>query len=132
MYRMWDHEKEHWIKDFYIMPSGEAFTFKKKLFGSKLVPMPEDKYTLHRNIGACDRNGKPIYEGDIIVNTEDSDIRGVVAYSSDHAAYYIFDEKHGSYYGILNATRDEMEIIGNCFENPDVLVIEDKIEMKNR
>lgn len=131
MYRMWDHEKERWVKDFYIIPSGEAFVLKKKLFGSKLVPMTEDKYTLHKNIEVFDRNGKSIYEGDIVVNTDDCDIKGVVAYSSNHAAYYIFDEKRGLYYGITDAVRDKMEIVGNCFENPDMLMVECEIEVKD-
>lgn len=130
MYRCYDTDEQKWIKNFYITPDGAMFTFKKKLFGSSLEPMPTNRYILHRSIEETDRNGKKMYEGDIVVNTEDNDVKGVIAYSADHAAYYIFDKKHNSYYGIINASRDEMEVIGNVFDNPDILEDDEIIDVK--
>lgn len=129
-YRCYDTEEQKWVKNFYITPDGSMFTFKKKLFGSNLEPMPTNRYVLHRCIEETDRNGKKMYEGDIVVNTEDSDVKGVIAYSSDHAAYYIFDKKHNSYYGIINASRDEMEVIGNVFDNQKLLEDDEVIEVE--
>lgn len=76
--------------------------------------------------GLNDKNGKEIYEGDIIKTTG---YTGFVEYESQAAQYWIKWVKNGNRYMSFNATYgdetgmtcDYLEIIGNIYENPELL-----------
>jgi uncharacterized phage protein (TIGR01671 family) len=73
--------------------------------------------------GLHDKNGKEIYEGDVVEQTYWSNgakERGVISYSPD--ARFVWDQ-HGdqSGYGLSGQDADRREIIGNIYENPELL-----------
>lgn len=85
-----------------------------------------DKETLGQYTGLKDKNGKEIYEGDIIFikgETKLLDIKGKVEYSNTFAQFIITNT--GS---IVNETEplgdyeeEDIEKIGNVYDNPELL-----------
>ena len=92
---------------------------------------PIDFETVGQYTGLTDKNGKKIFEGDIIKykNTDGIKFNGValtvigkVVYNEKNASFAISgkDEigaKHYDYFPIKN-----IEVIGNIFDNPELLV----------
>ncbi len=79
-----------------------------------LFLIPQDKfYKLMQYTGLKDKNGKEIYEGDIIVYL-------VIKYKS------VVEWEHGGF-GFIGAdgepmyTEEDFEVIGNIYENPELL-----------
>jgi len=87
-----------------------------------------DDYVIQQYTGLTDSNDDPIYEGDILKNHYDvgNNIIGQVLYESDHGGY-IFQWKRirkgrGQDYKNLNCdVAFESVIVGNIFENPELL-----------
>lgn len=98
-----------------------------------------DDFPIMQYTGLYDKNGTPIYEEDIVhfVNFDttgghlgDIEHTGVVKYQS--GIYEIWKNNDSEYYGsdgafILNHAwlqDDEFEVIGNIYENPELLEVE--------
>lgn len=78
-----------------------------------------DASTVGQYIGLKDKNGRRIFEGDIVTGYfADEKINGVIQYGSD-AQFYI---DRSDLYGIfLNNAEDWVEIIGNIHDDPEFL-----------
>ena len=82
-----------------------------------------DPRTITQSIGKKDRNGKDIFEGDIVKvhpNYEGLDEKvGLIEYNKDCALYRIGTE----YWAYLAASFSpfQLEVIGNIFENPELV-----------
>ena len=82
-------------------------------------PVEIDDETLGQYTGLRDKNGKEIYEGDIVTGWFDHEkITGYIFYGSD-AKFYI--ERNGLFGIGLNNAQDWTEVIGNIYENPEFL-----------
>ena len=105
-----------------------AFNQKTKSF------IPYDHEGLHGStflefIGIKDRNNKEIFEGDICnlhsfiqINGDETDSihKGVVRYDEKYCGF-ILDIKNGDFIEFWQASDDGIEIIGNIYENPNLL-----------
>ncbi len=86
--------------------------------------------TLGEYTGLTDRNGKRIFEGDILIyecdGEYDPDERYLVAWDNDEAAFranYYNKGKYGHYECIT--PHQHFEVIGNIHDNPELLEGED-------
>ena len=85
-----------------------------------------DDYVIQQYTGLTDSNDDPIYEGDILKNHYDvgNNIIGQVLYESDHGGYIFQWKRKGRGQDYKNLNCDvafESVIVGNIFENPELL-----------
>lgn len=74
-----------------------------------------DPKTLGQFIGTNDKNGKKIFEGDIVL-TNEAGWKAVVVYS-DEAAMFMCENKGFSTF----CEWEEFEVLGNIHDNPELL-----------
>lgn len=80
--------------------------------------------------GLKDKNGKEIYEGDILdwgeFNKEDEGERAVVEWHDKNAGWMMkcYTIYGGEGYSMFEYLYEETEIIGNIYENPKLLEVE--------
>jgi len=92
---------------------------------------PVCDHNLMQYTGLKDKNGVEIYEGDIITvanETSTNPRRGEVVWHDDQSCFYIqskpYDYFHplASWIEIVKATGVEVEVIGNIYEHPELLI----------
>lgn len=122
MYRVYDNVEKCWVKkEIYISPNDDLSMSKKSMFGTeKLSLVSNQRYIFHKDIGLRDMNKTPIFEGDICKIAK-LNVVGVIAYCFEHAAYYLFDYSNFRYYSLGIDKCKEIEVIGNVFDNNDLL-----------
>jgi uncharacterized phage protein (TIGR01671 family) len=116
-FRVWDHQENIFEHDssFWIYQSGELdHDFKNA---------KREDYTVQQFTGLKDKNGKEVYEGDVIRVTYKMDELGdtetyVSAVVFEDGA---FGDKFDCFFSYSFVPSFEMEILGNIFENPELL-----------
>jgi len=100
-------------------------------YGPLFVTGEHPDAILTQSIGLFDKNGVEIFEGDIIEATISSRWTGVsrwigvVKYSVERASYILEDiNEFLSDFTYLKQSSNGFEIIGNIYENPELMEIE--------
>ena len=85
----------------------------------KMVQGEVNPDTIGQYTGLHDKNGKEIYEGDIVkIKYRDEDI-GKVIY--EHNGFSIDVTNMNKNYGRVSFVNNFMEVIGNIYDNPELL-----------
>lgn len=107
--------------------SDENYIYDKSLEGEFLV----DGNTICQYTGLTDKNGKKIFEGDIVIYG--SDIYGKVKFGLYTSAFSFLDKNQGFYIEFpeeslyrkeLGYWENAVAVVGNIYDNPELL--EDK------
>lgn len=124
-FRLWDKKQKKFWHDFRIHPQGtfhpatghkaikgvDYWVYDYKYNQKHLEPL---QYT-----GCIDKNGKEIYEGDIVRDDTTGSI-WAVTWNAEAAGWT--DKPDNPYsYGLYKSLEHCMEVIGNIYENPNIL-----------
>lgn len=116
-----------WNKKDKVMVDVAAINFGPSGFWSLIEDADDaelqlaDSYELMQSTGLHDKNGQSIYEGDVLdIGLRDQDGKPVIAPVSyeTYAAGYVLDNGCN---GIWQRLTEDCEVIGNIFENPELL-----------
>lgn len=95
--------------------------FEGKFLG---VNTPIDEIKLMQSTGLKDKNGKEIFEGDVL-GTKDGLLNGVVEYRSDLGMWTNSLISYNNFERLCNVAGGR-EIIGNVYENQELLEVKDE------
>ena len=119
-FRAWDNVfKEYDNSYFVIDEDGSLF----ELDGDKQNELDAKRFVVEQFTGLTDKNGKDIYEGDVI-NTTLGNIRQVVAYvskTSDGSEIPGFFAIKDGNFGHLYSLHNDDNVLGNVHENASLL-----------
>ena len=112
-----------WIEGFYSAEEYNPYIDKIEYIPriqiiGKCVSLGVIPETVGQFTGLTDKNGKRIFEGDILT-LENEGIYAAVKYNESKAAFYVEDEDHEDYLG--ESWETNVIIIGNIHDNSDIL-----------
>ena len=116
-FRVWDKKTERFQSGFHLTSDG-------KIIFACLVD--NEDYILSQFTGLKDKNGKEIFVGDVIkIKCNEDIIIGDVFYNQSRCCYMINHPAgyNGSFglHALTIEICDEFNIIGNIFQNPELL-----------
>ena len=89
---------------------------------------PVDPKTIEQSTGLKDKNGKEIFEGDILgIDTDEEVVNVNIYWDSKHALFMFESEKYNEKDLLAELVEDNtypFEIVGNIYENPELLEVE--------
>lgn len=133
-FRVWDKvDKKFWkIETWHV--EDEYFDLLEIGFNiadprAKRIWRKTNDVELLQSTGLIDRNGVEIFDGDVVqaeqylTTTIPVRINGIVKYSNRYTMFYLDNgsERHDLYMQSLGGSIYNFEIIGNIYENPELL-----------
>lgn len=115
-FRIWDIENKEMLKV-------QELDFEPTFYGGRIAIRP-DQYNdyfdtedmiLMQYTGIDDKNGKEIYEGDIV---KYENMTGKIMFFNGSFIMSNFEETEEWELGVIN---EELEIMGNIYDNPELL-----------
>lgn len=125
-YRVWD-------KEFKEMVQVDALVFDEQIIkatykNGNVVKEDLKNYVLMQSTGLRDKNGKEIFEGDVLKVTNLSSWLEVVSFNEDKAMFVSKETKRKveetPLYDLFNTDIFEVEIIGNIHTNSELAEVE--------
>ena len=118
-YRLWCKDKNEWEKDdWVILPNGNLMWVE---YGNLVGGVYMKNHTLIRSTEFKDTEGKEIYEGDIIRYWDGVEERYKLAVIKFDAGGFIMINDRIRWNIYLTDENDEIKIVGNIYENKDLL-----------
>lgn len=123
-YRAWD-------KEFKEMVQVDALVFEEQIIkatykNGNVVKEDLKNYVLMQSTGLTDKNGKEIFEGDVLKVTDKHSWLEVVSFS-EKKAMFVSKEigfPESPLWELFNTVLFEIEIIGNIYENPELAEVD--------
>lgn len=127
-FRVWDSKAGHFWKDgnsgedgydwnedwLCITLDGKIAIFDTEPYGGE--SKEQDRFIIQQYTGLKDKNGKGIYESDILsFDLEGFEVKGVVEYIGN--GFWIRNERDGNFMPDIKYR----EVIGNIYESPNLL-----------
>ena len=117
-FRAWDKQYKQMVALNMIMFDTKEINFKGNNGELKSI----EHFELMQYTGLKDKNGEEIYEGDILKHYPGFGCAWDVRYSSviyDGAAFW---ENHGTYRFVLSDRDQQLEVIGNIYQDSNLLL----------
>lgn len=118
-FRIWDNKEKTMIenKDIYSLNFGEYIYFSSVSVGGFI--WNDCDYQLMQYTGLKDKNGKEIYEEDVLDYGEFGKYK--VIFNKASFKIQKLDNLNGNLHLLGECFFDEIEVIGNIYENPELL-----------
>ena len=131
-FRAWDNKKKEWLLGYELKNLGGFSLFGESMLLGEWCSIlntflfsrdgyePEDLKVMQYT-GVKDKNRREIFEGDIV---KDDSIRGgmwVVCWNAEMGSWADTAEAGKSKYGLYKSLGTVMEVVGNIYENPELL-----------
>lgn len=117
-FRIWDAENKEMLKV-------QELDFEPTFYGGRIAIRP-DQYNdyfdtgdmiLMQYAGLKDKNGKEIYEGDILKDKWNT----VYVVKYKNTGFYIYRNNGRNGYSKISSWNGDKEVIGNIYDNPELL-----------
>lgn len=137
-FRVWSDQEKRLIpsEDILAIDYENEEIDAQKIYFEDGLPVERDIYTygfenikLMQSTGLTDKNGKEIFEGDILKITDEHSWLEVVSFSENKAMFVSKEIKRKTdipespLYDLFNTDIFKIEIIGNIYENPELLEV---------
>ena len=118
-----------WDKEFKEMVQVDALVFDEQIIkatykNGNVVKEDLKNYVLMQSTGLKDKNGKEIFEGDILsVETDEENVKLEVSWDSKHALFVFESKKYNAKDALGELFEDNpypFKIIGNAWEDPEL------------
>lgn len=128
-----ENSKGEWQYGYLIEDDGQAFIINEVIEASEQYITigswcPVDQKTVGQSTGLYDKNGKEIFEGDILAIETDEGILNVnIFWDSKHALFMFESKKYNEKDLLAELVEDNtypFEIAGNIYENPELFEVE--------
>lgn len=134
LFRGKQKDNNEWIEGYYAVQSNHAcfahelkythFIFKDIFLDFNLGGLQEFEVipeTVGQYTGLTDKNGKKIFEGDILKYINEDDDPHYITVVFDECAFLIDDQGITDCDLLTSYTSLGLEVVGNVFDNPDLL-----------
>lgn len=120
-YRAWDKKQKKWLGPNLHMSVTDGCLWWQFGYGCEILSVEErENIELVEDTGLKDENGKEIYEGDILrIFDRNYEVKIIETDSKMYIEYGYPDEHNGP-------CNFWSEIIGNIYENPELMEVEEK------
>lgn len=131
-FRAWDKSFQKYYENVIVSTINGEITVYGRLVNGDTILIPSAHVVLEQCTGLKDKNGKLIYEGDVVkrhskYSENENDVVLQVEWNCKGARYITTDKKHDNW--IFSMFDYEYEVIGNIHTNTELL--EDNNDSKN-
>lgn len=133
-YRAWDKIRKtmYEVDDIMSIDFGRSKICVKTLFFGKFSYYDLDDIVFMQSTGLTDKNGKEIFEGDILsIETDEENVKVEVSWDSKHALFAFESKKYNEKEPLAELFEDNsypFKIIGNIWEDGELLDVENTEE----
>lgn len=127
-FRAWDSVEKKFVEHFFITDNGLICDMEKPTSDyNSPIPIEKSELILMQSTGLVDKNGKEIFEGDVIaieVDDTETPINARVSQNSKIGVlmFHVFEDNEDvPMVELLEDNSVAFEIIGNVYENPELL-----------
>lgn len=122
-FRYWDIDTKKMVHNFMLYSDGKLCMFE---YNHTVEILNKGNYPLMQYVGEVDKNGKSIYEGDIIEykdwRSKNKIVRDVVS-SLSFTCYWLKHSIYDCSGGDYSLMPEDCIVIGNIYENPELIEI---------